>query len=172
MGSPHDEPARSLSAARAMTEEEAAAAILDIAAWLRYAEGTAEQRLYSFVMAATLLLLGCATILASADAPLFVASVLAGCGLVLSLLWVIIGERQGKYHHRLGREANRLLRTQGAPGKFAIKYVQDVEFSPESVRDEARLNRLERWLSTRTFMWLVPTLFGTVFVVIFAFTLL
>ena len=124
--------------------------------WFRYAETIGQQRLYNFFMAASILLLACATILASEKSPICLSLGLSVCGFILSLLWTISGYRQVKFHEILEDKIDSLLEKHPLPFKFPIASIRNLK---RGIDSSIKLSFIEKFFSTRVFLWLVPVVF-------------
>ncbi len=143
--------------------------IRDLDHWFQYAERVGQERLYTFLWAASILLLACVTILSSETAPDLLAVFLSILGIILSLLWYILGKRQAKFHSKIDQELRKALANHKEPEQFAIYHIQQMKDSPGKQPRDLRLNLVERILQTRRFLWIVPVLFALAFVVTLIF---
>ena len=131
--------------------------------WFQFAEKIAQERLYNFLWSTSILLLACATIISSDTAPNLLADFLSGLGMIMSLLWYILGRRQAKFHAKIDYELRQLLRKHEAPEQFAIYHIQQMKDSRDDQPRDMRLNLIELILSSRRFLWFVPVLFALAF---------
>jgi hypothetical protein len=90
------------------------ASIRDFDEWFRYAEEIGQDRLGSFLFTASIILAAFATLYA--DHIFALALVLSFSGAFFSLVWVVIGTRQGKFHEMLERQIDRRLQEWDAIG--------------------------------------------------------
>jgi len=137
--------------------------IRDLDHWFQFAEEIGQQRLYNFLWSASILLLACATILSSDKAPRVLADFLSGLGILMSLLWYVLGRRQAKFHGKIDHELRQLLSAHATPEQFAIYHIQHMKDSPETQPQDVRLTSIEISLSNRRFLWFIPLLFTVAF---------
>jgi disulfide bond formation protein DsbB len=139
--------------------------------WFQYAENIGQQRLYNFLMAASITFVGCATLLASTNiAGHLVAVLLAVLGMFMSVMWYILGRRQAKFHTMIEVNLSRLFNSLGDCKnceEFPIYHVMSMKDKTKPQQEDSRLslNPLEHWLSNRRFLSAVPVLFGLAFFV-------
>lgn len=138
--------------------------------WFRYAETIGQQRLQSFLQTSSILLAACALFLSIPKKELY-SLPFSMLGIVFSLLWIIKGFRQSKFHKMMEMELDDLLRMSSHreffPGhhvrKMKSTYINRAEFSLTSntlaQAHNIRLSRVEDWMSARKFLWIVPSVF-------------
>jgi hypothetical protein len=140
-------------------ETEYETAILQLDEWFRFAELIGQQRLYNFLMSASILLLACAAILSTTQGSKWFATSLSVFGQILSALWVIVGSRQCKFHEKIETEIDGILRKHACPKKFAITHVRSLKLSVQELSElglqpdpNISLGWGEAKLSTRNFL--------------------
>jgi hypothetical protein len=123
--------------------------------WFRYAETIGQQRLQSYLQTSAILLAVCAAFLSARNLAQY-SLPFSLIGIVLSLLWIVKGTRQSKFHQMLDHQLGQLLESIPSTSRkyFPGYYVREMKTKNSQV-----LNRAERWLSTRKFLWLVPLIF-------------
>jgi hypothetical protein len=126
--------------------------------WFRYAETIGQQRLQSYLQTSAILLAVCAVFL-SAPKQAQYSLPFSLIGIVLSLLWIVKGSRQSKFHQMLDQKLGEFLDKNPGKTNFPGYYVREMKSKNSGLLNAAELNAAERWLSTRMFLWLVPLIF-------------
>lgn len=129
--------------------------------------------LYNFLMASTILLLAWATVYASAvSVKLPVLLVLSAGGVLISLLWPIIGCRVNLFIRRygeLGEKVENLLHLQDL-GPFhrgeTIRAEEQVNVTKQRCQITA-MERVGRLIPSRVFVLIIPGLFAAIYLLLF-----
>ncbi len=138
--------------------------IRDLDQWFQFAEKIGQERLTNFLWSASILLLACATIISSDTVSNLLANFLSVLGIIMSLLWIILGRRQAKFHGKIDYELRQAFREHKEPEQFAIYHIQQMKDYRDGQPRDVRLNQIELALSNRRFLWFVPVLFALAFV--------
>lgn len=132
--------------------------------WFQFAETIGQSRLYNFLMAASILFLACAALMAS-EAPYthYLATALTILGMFISAMWSVLGTRQAKFHEKIDSELRNALQKLDERHQFAIYHIQQMKDAWKDQPKDMKLNRFERSLSNRRFLFFVPISFGVAF---------
>jgi hypothetical protein len=133
--------------------------------WFQYAENIGQQRLYNFLMAASITFVGYATLLTSTNIIAhIIALLLAMLGILMSIIWYVLGKRQAKFHNMLDEKLRDIFRRYETISKeHPIFYVLQMKDHPDEQSETTRLNYIELLLSSRLFLSVVPIVFGVAF---------
>lgn len=142
--------------------------------WFQYAEQIGQQRLYNFLMAASIIFVGCATLMASTKntGGHILAILLSLLGIGMSWMWYILGRRQAKFHDMLEKNLRKRFEQLGYPDncehcdEFPIYHVYQMKI------DNNELTCLERKWSNRLFLSAVPKWFGFAFFITLIITII
>lgn len=132
--------------------------------WFRFAESIGQERLYNFLMAASILFLACATTITTGGIGTIFAIAVAGLGTFFSFLWWVLGKRQSKFHNKIDTELRIRFERHPTPEQFAIYHIHDMKTRLEIDKSQ-ELNKLEHFVSNRRVLRWVPILFGCAFII-------
>lgn len=143
--------------------------------WFQYAEVIGQQRLYNFLMASSIIFVGCATLLASNSNMIgfILSACLAILGAFLSWVWYVLGRRQAKFHDMIDENIDQLCHCIGPDNavRFPIWHVRDLKL-PNNRLSKIQLSKSERNMSNRKVLSDVPKYVGFTFLAAFIFSLL
>jgi hypothetical protein len=148
--------------------------------WFRHAENIGQQRLYNFLMVSSIMLVGCATLMASTKnigGP-SLAIFLSILGIRMSRMWYIQGRRQAKFHDMVERNLLRLFKRLGFPNncehceELPIYHVYQMKMDiMDGCHCKTKLTCSESKWSNRLFLSEVPKLFGCAFFITLMITI-
>jgi hypothetical protein len=172
---------------QALKQDKLLGQIKDFDEWFRYAEEIGEHRLYNYLMASSIILVAYATLLASNKENIgahWLAIFLALFGILTSIMWLILGRRQKKFHDMFDNYIDRLCDEYDQKEKLAIYQVRKMkrvkikqilkqiwfnlfhltkEKRMVENQQEIKLSCLELLLSDRQLYWIIPLLFVFIF---------